>query len=47
MRTQLEHLPQKSGKPSVVIGERQLMVLASMSASVYFPEPAGPDKTTA
>jgi hypothetical protein len=44
---QLEHLPQKSGKLSVMIGERQLIAFASMSASVYLPEPVGPASATA
>src|SRR5712692_5776672 len=47
MRMQLEHCAQKSGRPSVTVGARQFIVLASMSARVYFPEPCGPARITA
>jgi len=42
MRRQLEHWPQKSGRPSDSVGLRQLKALASMRESVYLPEPLGP-----
>ena len=42
MRVQLEHTPQKSGRPSDSVGLRQLTALASISASVYLPAPRGP-----
>jgi len=42
MRVQFEQRPQKSGRPPVVVGWRQLTALASISASVYLPAPRGP-----
>ena len=36
------HTPQKSGRPSVSVGWRQLTALASISDSVYLPAPRGP-----
>ncbi len=42
MRAQLRQTPQKSGRPSVSVGCRQLTALASIRASVYLPAPLGP-----
>src|ERR1700674_5434540 len=47
MREQFAHWPQKSGRPSVLIGARQLRVWASIKASVYLPAPGAPEITTA
>src|SRR6267378_8338323 len=52
MRVQFEQCPQKSGKPSLsvafVIGcSRQFRVRASISASVYLPDPRAPERMTA
>src|SRR6267143_5691030 len=47
MRVQFAHVPQKSGRPSVLIGARQLRVWASIKARVYLPEPGEPETTTA
>src|SRR5580704_1425465 len=47
MRAQFAHLPQKSGRPSVLLGARQLRVWASIKARVYLPKPGVPERTTA
>src|SRR5438552_18327500 len=47
MRVQFAHLPQKSGRPSALLGARQLRVWASIKARVYLPEPGVPERTTA
>ena len=41
-RTQFEQVPQKSGRPSLSAWFRQFTAWASISASVYLPEPRGP-----
>ncbi|GAC1428590.1 MAG: hypothetical protein NVS1B11_11540 [Terriglobales bacterium] len=47
MRTQFEHLPQKSGSPSVKEASRQFIAFASIRDNVYFPHPGGPAITIA
>src|ERR1700682_2541391 len=47
MPVQFAHWPQKSGRPSVLIGARQLRVWASIKARVYLPAPGVPERTTA
>src|SRR5229473_5201231 len=47
MRVQFAHVPQKSGRPSVLMEARQLRVWASIKARVYLPEPGVPERTTA
>jgi len=41
MRAQFAQTPQKSGRPSVLVGWRQLTALASIRAKVYLPAPRG------
>ena len=47
IRVQLEHFPQKSGRPSLTGGSRQFIAFASIKASVYFPEPLAPARIMA
>ncbi len=47
MRSQLAQTPQASGRPSVVMGVRQLAAWASRRASVYLPAPREPLKIMA
>jgi len=47
IRVQLEQVPQKAGSPLAGVGGvRQFMAWAIITASVYFPAPAGPVRMT-
>src|SRR3974390_504258 len=47
IRVQLAHMPQKSGRSSVVGGCRQFMAFATICVRVNLPEPCAPDRITA